>query len=118
MITITFIFIAAAVGYFYITSVNSGSNREFDNAKSHLSEILDRLFVAAPFQNIMGDEKECQLSVRFTVNEYYELTNLKISGENEELVKFAHMKLPGEISKYVDDIVPSKYNVKLRFVLK
>ena len=118
MTTLIFILVAVAIGYFCITSINSGSNRELDHAKLQLSGILDNFFISTPLSNLMGDEKECQLSVRFTVNEYYELTNLKISGENEELVKYANMKLPEEISKNVDDIVPSKYNVKLRFVLK
>jgi hypothetical protein len=118
MITITLILIAITIGYFWFTSVNPGSNPELDHAKSQLSCILDNLFVSVPLSNLLGDEKEAQLSVRFTVNEYYELTNLKVSGENEELIKYANMKLPGEITKHVDNILPSKYNVKLRFVLK
>jgi hypothetical protein len=115
--TITLILVAITIGYFCLNLIFSGSNQEVDFAKSQLSEILDKLFFTIPLHNLMDDEKECLLSVKFTVNEYYELTNLKIKGENEKLVNYAHTKLSEEITKYVDNIEPSKYNVKLRFVL-
>ena len=117
MMTITLILVAITIGYFCLNLIFPGSNQEVDFAKSQLSEILDKLFFTIPLHNLMDDEKECLLSVRFTVNEYYELTNLKIKGENEKLVNYAHTKLSVEITKYVDNIEPSKYNVKLRFVL-
>jgi hypothetical protein len=117
MMTITLILVAITIGYFCLTLINSGSNKEVDFAKSQLSEILDKLFFSIPLYKLMDDEKESQLSVKFTVNEYYELTNLIIQGENEKLVKYAHSKLSEEITKYVDEIEPSKYDVDLRFVL-
>jgi hypothetical protein len=117
MITITLILVAITIGYFCLNLITPGSNQEVNSAKSQLSEILDKLFFTIPLHNLMDDEKVSQLSIKFTVNENYELTNLKIKGENEKLVKYAQIKLSEEITKYVDYIEPSKYNVKLRFVL-
>ena len=118
MITITLILVAITIGYFCITSINTGSNIELENAKLQLSMILDKLFLTTPLYKLMGDDKECQLTVKFTVNENYEITNLKIDGENNNLVKYVHRKLSEDAAKFASDIEPSKYNVKLRFVLR
>jgi len=118
MITISLILVAAVISYFYFSTTNANTYKHnIDNAKSNLSGILDRLFYSVPLQDMLGNEKECMVSVRFTVNEFYELTNLKVNGGNEEIVKYTQSKLTEEIEKHVEEMEPSKYDVKLKFVL-
>lgn len=118
MITITFILAVITLGFFCFSAINAGSKVESENAQTHLSNILDKLFLATPLDNLMGDDKECQLTVRFTVNDNYELTNLRINGNNEKMISYAYAKLSEEAAKIESEIEPSKYDVKLRFILR
>jgi hypothetical protein len=118
MTTITLILILAAAGTIYYNFFYQGSTAEFEHAKEKLSLVLDKMFLSTPLSALMGDTKECQLSVKFTVNEDYELTKFKIVGGTEELVKYTYSKLSEEVTKLVDEMVPSNYDVKLKFVLR
>jgi hypothetical protein len=118
MKTMTMILAALVFGFFYTTSGNANSGLENQNSEKQLTETIYSLVQSAPLEDLMESNEKCSLDVQFRINRNNEITDVKVKGENPELVKYVIRKLSQSPVFINSTLKNHNFRVTLFFALK
>ena len=101
-----------------ISTAFAGENKTAATAHSEIKSNLNDVMEQIPFEEFMGNEKECKMTIVFHVNENSELVNYKIYGDNDSLCHIAEILL-NKAELTTDQILNGKgFRVDVKFVNK
>jgi hypothetical protein len=120
MKTTTLILAVLTLSIFSMGTTNAASKKAISEiaTNAQLKEALQYMFNWTPMVDLMGNDNECNLSVQFTINKNHELTDIKVNGNNEEMVRYAYLTLSRAKLPIAESLEQNKFTVDLHFILK
>ena len=85
-------------------------------AKNALYDELNAVVQNVPFEEFIGDVKECKMTIIFKVDENQELTNYAIYSDNESLNRVTEYKLERSDLKADPALIGRSFRIKVNFV--
>jgi hypothetical protein len=93
-----------------------GDSEAVARAKRELESKINELMYIVPFDDTIGDEKECRLTLTFRVNDQAEVCDCAVSGENKELVSWVNTCLYNKKIEADPLLIGKKYRVPVSFI--
>lgn len=109
---------ALVIGIFFNTSINAGSGLEKENNETMLTQTFETLFQNAPLQDLMDYYEKCKINVKFRINANHEISNIRVAGNNSEMVNYVTMKLSQTPIKVNPSFEQKGYTISLYFILR
>ena len=101
-----------------VSTTFASENKTATTAHSEIKSNLNDVMKMIPFEEFMGNEKECKMTIVFHVNENSELVNYKISSNNESLNHITEILLK-EADLTTDPVLNGQgFRVEVKFVNK
>jgi hypothetical protein len=87
------------------------------SSNNQLNSEIYSVLKMVPYIEIL-DGNVSLINIEFKVNENHEMTDLKITGENDRLVRYAYWTLSRKVIKVDPELKPSAYSIDVTFIVK
>ena len=99
-----------------ISTSFGNKNETIASARAEMLDNIDAVIENVPFEEFMGNYRECRMTIVFTVDENSELTDYLVSSDNESLNYITELHLKRAELKADPSMKGITYRVKVRFI--
>jgi hypothetical protein len=109
------ILMALMLGLIFSCTLKAGESKTSNEAVYELKHQISNLFKALPWEDIIDPSGCCVVTVTFKVNDDSVLEDIKVKGENRDLVNYASVMLNRYTIEADKVLIGRKYQMQIRF---